>query len=139
MPGAIAEFCRRTRQPVPEKKGEFVRCIYESLAFKYRFLIDKINAMCPEPVEVLHVVGGGSRNEMLNRFSADATGLRVVAGPAEATAVGNIIIQAITKNVVSSIEEGRKVVSRSFPLKTYKPQNKNKWNSAYEKVKGMFS
>ncbi len=139
MPGAIAEFCRRTRQPVPEKKGEFVRCIYESLAFKYRFLVDKINAMCPEPVEVLHVVGGGSQNEMLNRFSADATGLRVTAGPAEATAVGNIIIQAITKNVVSSIEEGRKVVSRSFPLKTYEPQNKNKWNRVYEKIKGMFS
>ncbi|UCE22820.1 MAG: rhamnulokinase, partial [Candidatus Aminicenantes bacterium] len=139
MPDAITEFCRRTRQPVPEKKGEFVRCIYESLALKYRFLIDKINAMCPDPVEVLHVVGGGSRNELLNQFSADATGLRVVAGPAEATAVGNIIIQAIAKNIVSGIEEGRKVVSRSFPLKTYEPKNKNKWNSAYEKVKRMFS
>jgi rhamnulokinase len=139
MPEAIAEFCRRTRQPVPEKKGEFVRCIYESLALKYRFLVNKINAMCPEPVEVLHVVGGGSRNELLNRFSADATGLHVIAGPAEATAAGNIIVQAIAKKILNGIQEARKVVSRSFPLKTYEPKNKNKWNSVYEKVKGMFS
>jgi rhamnulokinase len=139
MPEAIAEFCGKTQQPVPEKKGEFIRCIYESLALKYRFLIDKINAMCPEPAEVLHVVGGGSQNEMLNQFSADATGLRVIAGPAEATAVGNIIVQAIAKKIVDGIEEGRRVVSRSFPLKTYEPKNKNKWNRVYERVKGLFS
>jgi rhamnulokinase len=139
MPEAIAEFCEKTQQPVPKKKGEFVRCIYESLALKYRFLIDRINDMIPVPVEVLHVVGGGSQNEMLNQFSADATGLRVIAGPAEATAVGNIIVQAIAKKIVDGIEEGRKVVSRSFPLKSYEPKNKNKWNSVYEKIKRMFS
>ncbi len=139
MPEAIAGFCSKTLQPIPEKKGEFIRCIYESLALKYRFLIDRINAMCPEPVEVLHVVGGGSQNEMLNQFSADATGLRVIAGPAEATAVGNIIVQAIAKNLVNGIEEGREVVAQSFPLKTYEPKNKNKWNRVYEKVKRMFS
>lgn len=139
MPEAIAEFCRKTLQPVPEKKGEFIRCIYESLALKYRFLIDRINAMCPEPVKVLHVIGGGSQNEILNQFSADATGLRVIAGPAEATAVGNIIVQAIAKKIMDGIEEGRKVVSRSFPLKSYEPKNQTKWNSVYEKVKGMFS
>ncbi len=139
MLDAIAEFCLKTQQPAPEKKGEFVRCIYESLALKYRFLVDKINTMSPNPVEVLHVVGGGSRNDMLNQFSADATGLRVIAGPAEATAVGNIIIQAIAKKIVDGIEEGRRVVSHSFPLRTYEPQNKNKWNRVYEKVRGMFS
>ncbi len=139
MPEAIAEFCKKTLQPVPEKKGEFVRCIYESLALKYRFLVDKINTMCTEPIEVLHVVGGGSQNDMLNQFSADATGLRVIAGPAEATAAGNIIIQAIAKKIMDGIEEGRKVVSRSFPLKTYDPKNKNKWNRVYKRVKGMFS
>jgi len=139
MPEAIAEFCKKTMQPVPEKKGEFVRCIYESLALKYRFLVDKINTMCAEPFEVLHVVGGGSQNEMLNQFSADATGLYVIAGPAEATAVGNIIVQAIAKKIMDGIEEGRKVVSRSFPLRTYEPKNKNKWNSVYERVKGIFS
>ncbi len=138
MPEAITEFCMKTQQPIPGNKGEFVRCIYESLALKYRFLIDRINAMCPQPVEVIHVVGGGSQNELLNQFSADATGLRVIAGPAEATAVGNIIVQAIAKKIVNGIEEGRKVVSRSFPLKTYEPKNKNKWNRVYEKVKGMF-
>lgn len=138
MPGAIAEFCKKTHQPVPEKKGEFVRCIYESLALKYRFLVDKINTMCAEPVELLHVVGGGSLNEMLNQFSADAAGLRVIAGPAEATAVGNIMVQAIAKKILNGIDEARRVVSRSFPLKSYEPENQDKWNSVYEKVKGMF-
>jgi rhamnulokinase len=116
-----------------------VRCILESLALKYRFLIDKINAMSPEPVEVLHVVGGGAQNEILNQFSANATGLTVIAGPAEATAVGNIMIQAIAKGMLDGIEDSRKVVARSFPLRSYKPDDQNKWNAVYEDVKGMFS
>lgn len=139
MPAAIAEFCKKTGQPVPEKKGEYVRCILESLALKYRFLIGKINAMCPESVEVLHIVGGGSQNEILNQFSANATGLTVIAGPAEATAVGNIVIQAIAKRMLDGVEDGRKAVARSFPLRSYKPDDQNKWNAVYEDVKGMFS
>jgi rhamnulokinase len=139
MPAAIAEFCRKTGQPAPEKKGEYVRCILESLALKYRFLIDKINAMRPESVEVLHIVGGGSQNEVLNQFSANATGLTVVAGPVEATAVGNIMIQAIAKRILDGIEEGRKVVSRSFPLRSYEPDGKKRWDTVYEEAKGMFS
>ena len=139
MPASIAEFCRKTGQPVPEKKGEYVRCILESLALKYRFLIDKISTMCPETVDVLHVVGGGSKNEILNQFSANATGLNVIAGPVEATAVGNIMIQAIAKMMLDGIEDGRKAVARSFPLRSYKPDDQNKWNAVYEDAKGMFS
>ncbi|MCK4558085.1 MAG: rhamnulokinase [Candidatus Aminicenantes bacterium] len=139
MPAAIREFCRKTEQRAPENKGDFVRCILESLALKYRFLLDKINAICPDPVEVLHIVGGGSQNEVLNQFSSDATGLPVIAGPVEATAVGNVMVQAISKDVLSGIEEGRKVVSRSFPLKNYEPENQERWDDIYGRVKGMFS
>ncbi len=139
MPAAIAEFCRKTGQPVPEKKGEYVRCILESLALKYRFLIDNINAMRPKAVDVLHIVGGGSQNEVLNQFSANATGLTVIAGPVEATAVGNIMIQAIAKRMLDGIEDGRKAVACSFPLRSYKPDGQNKWAAVYEEVKGMFS
>jgi len=139
MPAAIVGFCRSTGQHLPEKKGEFVRCILESLALKYRFLMEKINAMRPKPVEVLHIVGGGSRNELLNQFTANATGLPVIAGPVEATAVGNIMVQAIGKKILSGIEEGRRVVAHSFPLKDLHPANQDKWNEVYDRVKGMFS
>jgi len=139
MPAAIVEFCRSTGQPFPEKKGEFVRCILESLALKYRFIIERINAMSPEAVEVLHIVGGGSRNELLNQFTANATGLPVIAGPVEATAVGNIMVQAIAKKVLSGIEEGRKVVARSFPLRDFHPAGQDRWSEVYDRVKGMFS
>lgn len=139
MPAAIVGFCRRTGQPLPEYKGEFVRCILESLALKYRFIIERINAMRPESVEVLHIVGGGSRNELLNQFTADATGLPVIAGPVEATAVGNIMVQAIAKKVLSGIEEGRKMVARSFPLKDFHPADQDKWSRIYDRIKGMFS
>lgn len=139
MPAAIVGFCQSTGQPFPEKKGEFVRCILESLALKYRFLIEKLNAMNPEPVEVLHIVGGGSRNDLLNQFTANATGLPVIAGPVEATAVGNIIVQAIAKKILSGIEEGRRVVARSFPLKDFHPADQDKWNDVYDRTKGMFS
>lgn len=139
MPAAIKEYCVKTGQPAPENKGEFVRCILESLALKYRFLIERIKAMSIEPVEVLHVVGGGSQNEVLNQFSADALGLPVIAGPVEATAVGNIMIQAIAKDILNGIEEGRKTVARSFPLKYYEPEDKKKWDDVYARVKKMFS
>ncbi len=139
MPAAIVEFCRKTGQPYPEKKGEFVRCILESLALKYRFLIEKINSMSPKPVEVLHIVGGGSRNELLNQFTANATGFPVIAGPVEATAAGNIMVQAIAKKILSGIEEGRKVIARSFPLKDFHPADQDRWSEVYNRVKGMFS
>jgi len=139
MPAAIVGFCRRTGQPLPLKKGEFVRCILESLALKYRFLIDRINAMRPEAVEMLHIVGGGSRNALLNQFTANATGLPVIAGPVEATAVGNIMVQAIAKRILSGIEEGRKVIARSFPLKDFHPDDQDRWNEVYDRVKDMFS
>jgi len=139
MPEAIIKFCKKTNQPVPEKKGDFIRCIFESLALKYRFIIDRIKSMSTKPIETIHIVGGGSQNELLNQFSANATGIPVIAGPVEATAVGNILVQAITKKELNGIKEGRELVARSFPLKYYEPENQDEWNKVYEKIKTMFS
>lgn len=138
MPTAINEFCNRQGITPPENKGEYVRCILESLALKYRYIIEKINQMKKEPIDALHIVGGGSQNHLLNQFTADATGLPVIAGPIEATALGNILVQALAKKKIESLAEGRQLVANSFPLKNYEPADTNAWNDMYEKVKTMF-
>jgi len=138
MRKAIVDYCWKTEQVPPENVGEFVRCILESLAFKYRHLIDKINLLKGEPIETLHIVGGGSLNTMLNQFTANATGIRVIAGPAEATALGNIIIQAIAKGDLNSVEEGRELISRSADLKEYYPEENEMWEEKYQKTKVVF-
>ncbi|NIA29114.1 MAG: rhamnulokinase, partial [Actinobacteria bacterium] len=139
MPTAISEYCSREGQKTPKSKGEFVRSIFESLALKYRHIIERINSMREEPIEILHIVGGGSQNEMLNQFAANATGLPVVAGPVEATAIGNILVQAIAKNELHSLQEGRELVARSFPLKKYEPRDTTLWNEFYESSKEIFA
>jgi len=136
---AIAEYCRKNSQPIPATKGEYVRTILESMALKYCFVIDKINSMIDEPVNTLHIVGGGAQNEMLNQFAANATGLPVVAGPVEATAIGNILIQAIAKKELGSVAEGRQMIKNSFQLKYYEPTEQNTWNEVYDKYKKLFS
>lgn len=135
MPAAIAAYCQKTGQPVPDTKGAFVRAILESLALKYRHLIDILNNMRTIPIEVLHIVGGGSQNELLNQFTANATGLIIVAGPAEATALGNILVQAITKKELSGIKEGRKLIADTTSLKYYAPVGTESWNEIYDKFK----
>jgi rhamnulokinase len=127
MPAAIIEYCKKKNLTAPESKGEFVRCILESLALKYKLLVDRINAMQKNKIEVLHIVGGGSQNEILNQFTADACGIPVIAGPVECTALGNILVQAIAKKKISSIQEGRKIIENSFSLKTYLPTNTDFW------------
>jgi sugar (pentulose or hexulose) kinase len=139
MPAAVADFCKRTDQAVPETKGEYGRAIFESLALKYRFILEKIADVCAHPIEVLHIVGGGSQIELLNQWAADATGLPVVAGPTEATAVGNILIQAIAKNELAGIEEGRERVRRSFPLKVYEPQRRDDWLEIFAQKSTLFT
>jgi len=135
MPTAIIEYCRGSRQPIPESQGEFVRCVLESLALKYRFIVDKIGEMQTKRIEKLHIVGGGSQNDLLNQFAANATGLTVVAGPTEATAIGNIIVQAIAKRELNSLTEGRELVEKSFPLKTFEPQDHQAWNEVHERIR----
>ena len=138
MQQAIIEYCNKTNQPQPETIGEFVRCILESLAFKYRYLIDKLNFLKGEPIETLHIVGGGSRNSMLNQFTANATGLQVIAGPAEATALGNIIIQAIAKQDLNNVQEGRELISRISELREYIPTEHAKWEEKYINASKLF-
>ena len=139
MPGAIIEYSQMTGQVVPQDRGEFVRCILESLALKYRYLIDKINHMGTRKIEVLHIVGGGSRNQMLNQFAANATGLPVITGPAEATAIGNIILQLLANKELYSLKEARDLVARSFPGETYEPRDQEQWNEIYHQKKNLFS
>ncbi|HUI31916.1 MAG TPA: rhamnulokinase family protein [Candidatus Acidoferrales bacterium] len=138
MQVAIVDFCKKTNQPCPETKGEIVRCIFESLAFSYRSALKKIRQITSRPVEKLHIVGGGCQNEMLNQFTADSTDIPVVAGPVEATALGNILVQAMSSGKVNSLEEGRKIGGKSFPLKKYFPQQSEKWGEVYERIPFSF-
>ncbi|HOW85331.1 MAG TPA: rhamnulokinase family protein [Candidatus Aminicenantes bacterium] len=121
MPGAIAAYCRRTKQVPPAAKGAIVRSLLESLALKYRSVIEQLGRILGHPIDRIHVIGGGSRNSLLCQLTADATGLPVVAGPAEATAIGNILVQALAVGRVASPAEIRAVVRESFELQTYDP------------------
>jgi rhamnulokinase len=138
MPAVIIEYCRQHGQPAPQNEGELVRCILESLALKYRCVMEKMNGMIPSPVKKLHIVGGGSQNQLLNQFTANAIGLPVLAGPVEATAIGNILVQAVAQKVISSIEDGRQMVAKSYPLQSYEPQNTQQWDETYEQNKHLF-
>lgn len=134
MPQAISEFCAKSRQPVPETPGAFVRCILESLALKYRMALEQLREINPsQPINRIHIIGGGAQNEMLSQFTADAAGVEVVAGPVEATAVGNILIQAMAIGAVKSRAEIREIVRNSFALKVYRPHGTDIWDNAYDR------
>ena len=132
MPQAIADFCRRTQQPVPQRDGEFVRCIYESLALQYRRVMEMLEALQGKKNEVLHIVGGGSQNTLLNQFTADAIGKLVLAGPAEATALGNVAVQAIAVGEFKSLAEARQAIKNSFAIHEFHPRDSGPWNGAYQ-------
>ncbi len=139
MPAAIQSFCRDTRQPTPQDKGEMIRIIFEGLALKYRHVLEQIQKMQNVKLDTLHIVGGGSQNDLLNQFTANATGLNVVAGPIEATALGNVIVQAMAKKVIDSLQEGRELIRRSFQVKVFEPQEVALWNEKYQANKEIFS
>ena len=130
MPEKIAAFCRATQQPVPTTPGEITRCILESLALLYRRTLDQLEAITGQRVMKLHIVGGGSQNLLLNQFSANATGLPVIAGPVEATAIGNLLIQAIALGDLPDLVALRQVVRQSFPVTEYAPQDAAAWQAA---------
>ena len=131
MEKAIAEYCRATGQAVPEKRGQVVRCIFESLALRYRQVLENLRSLSPRPIDTLHVIGGGSRNDLLNQFTANAIGIPVVAGPSEATAIGNVMIQAMAAGEATDVAGMRQLINRSIPLKTYQPQDTEAWDAAY--------
>ena len=138
MPQAIQNFCRETGQNPPQEKGRLVRCIFESLALKYRYVLDRLQEAASYRVDMLHIVGGGAGNALLNQFTADACGVLVMAGPQEATSIGNILIQAVARREVSTLEEARAVIRRSFPVKSYSPQNILCWDKFYHRHKKLF-
>lgn len=137
MPEAIRVYARRTGQPEPDSRASFVRCILESLALKYRHVLDQLREVSPQPIAKIHVIGGGSQNSLLCRFTAEATALPVVAGPGEATASGNILVQALALGVVRSQEEIRDVMRNSTSLETFEPKSPGAWEQAYERFRGL--
>ncbi|MCW5954751.1 MAG: rhamnulokinase, partial [Propionibacteriaceae bacterium] len=139
MPEALREFCRSTGQPVPDEPGAVVRCALESLALRYRWVIERIEELTDQPLRTIHVVGGGSQNRLLNQMTADATGRVVLAGPVEATAVGNLLTQALGLGLVANLAEGRALVARSFPVERYEPRSPQDWHQAYDRFLRLIS
>jgi rhamnulokinase len=135
IPSRIREFCARTRQPLPQDEGQIMRTIYQSLAMKYRFVLEKLARLTGRSIERLHIIGGGSQNVLLSQMTADAIGREVIAGPVEATALGNAIVQMITLGEFSNMAQAREEVQRSFDLKIYMPQHTAAWDEAYERFK----
>lgn len=128
MPAAIDDFCKRTNQPAPSSPGAYVRCVLESLALKYRTVLRSLEQLCGKRIEQIRVIGGGSKNRLLNQFTADATGLRVLAGPAEATALGNLAVQILATGAAGSLKEVRAIVDRSFPTEVFDPIDPGRWD-----------
>jgi rhamnulokinase len=137
MPGAIAEYCGMRGEPKPESPGQFVRCILESLALAYRHTLQQIREIRVAPVERIHVIGGGSQNDLLCQMTADATGLPVCAGPKEATAIGNILVQAMAAEEVKGLADLRRIVRESFPPRLCAPQVDPRWDEAYDRFRKL--
>jgi rhamnulokinase len=138
MSRAIQEYCNKTGQLLPQTKGELVRCVLESLALKYHFVMKKLEMCSGRSIKHLAVVGGGSQNELLNQYIADALGVEVVVGLTEATAIGNILQQAVTDKAITNLEEGHLIVKNSFNFKSYFPESNLKWKTFASKVSHLF-
>ena len=130
---AIQKYCRDTNQPVPETPAEICRCIFDSLALRYRQVFVWMQEFAPFRLDVLHIIGGGSLNKFLNQFTANSTGATVLAGPQEGTAIGNIMLQAKAAGMVSDIWEMRQIIANSIELVKYEPADKAEWDKGYDK------
>jgi rhamnulokinase len=139
MPRRLAAYCARTGQaPLdPGDVGQVVRCAFESLALKYRWVVERLERLTGKRVAVLHIIGGGSQNALLNQLTADACDRLVIAGPAEATAAGNALVQAMAGGQLGSLAEGRDLVRRSFPLVTFEPRRSPAWDDAYGRLRAL--
>jgi rhamnulokinase len=138
MPSRIRRFCEATGQEPPEEPGQVARCVFESLALKYRWVVEQAGEITEQKVEAIHVVGGGSQNSLLCQLTADAARLPVLAGPVEATALGNVMVQAFARGHVGSLEEIRAVVRHSTELSRYEPEgNEDDWDELLERFSGV--
>lgn len=133
MPARIAAYCQRTAQPIPQDAGAFVRCALESLALKYCFNLERLEKLLGKRLSQIHIIGGGTQNKLLCQFTANATSRRVFAGPVEATALGNVLMQAVALGHFDSIAQARQVIPHSFELATYEPRDTAMWQDAYGK------
>lgn len=132
MPRQIQQYCRETNQYVPQTKGEILRCVMESLAMKYRLILERSEILTNQCFSGLHIVGGGTKNSLLMEFTANAIARPVWAGPTEASAIGNLLVQYMTLGQIKNVQEARSVVIDSFSIQTYEPSNVRSWGLAYE-------
>lgn len=139
MPEKIRKFCRKTNQPIPKNDGALVRCIYESLAMKYKFALNQISENTGKDFDVLHLLGGGTKDSFICQMTANSLGIPVVAGPTEATALGNIILQLIALGDIKNIDEGRVFIKEQESVKKYSPTEIENWKNAYEKFLTVIS
>ncbi len=134
---AIDAFCERTNQTKPQSDAEVIRLIFESLALRYCEVLEMLEKMAPFAIDVLHIIGGGAKNRLLNQYTANATGKRVVAGPAEATAIGNIMLQAIGAGAVASLAEARAIIRNSVEQEVFVPEAEEQWCEAYKRFQTL--
>lgn len=139
MPAAITAFCQKTGQPVPTTPGAFTRAIFESLALKYRKVKETLAQVTGKPIDHINIVGGGSKNAVLNQFAADALNCRVMAGPVEATSIGNLVMQLFALGEIQSLAEGRALVRRSVEPKIFEPKTPGVWDEAYARFQKILS
>lgn len=137
MPERIRQFCRDTGQPIPETPGEIVRCTQESLALCYRRAVEQLESVTGKSIRRLHLVGGGSQDELLNQSTANAIQRPVIVGPTEATALGNIVCQAMAMGDIQDLAEGRAVVKRSIETRDYQPEQSGHWETAYQRFRSL--
>ena len=135
MPARVTEYCRKTGQFVPTTMGEILRCIYQSLAFKYRYSTELLEHLTGKKIDSIHMIGGGIKDQLLCSMTASCCNRTVLAGPVEATVTGNVIYQMISLGMIKDLQEGRKIVYNSFPIKTYTPESPELWDAAYEEFK----
>ena len=135
MEEAIVAFCRRTGQEAPRERGTMLRVVYESLAMKYRAVAEQISAASGKPNSVIHIVGGGSKNAFLNQLAANACGVKVVAGPEEATAVGNAMVQALGLGIIAKLSEAKSMIRAAFPIREFAPRERETWEKAYARFR----
>ena len=135
MPERIRNSCVSTDQPVPQTKGEIIRVILESLALKYRWVLERLEELTGKRFDPIHIIGGGTKNRLLNQFTADATSRPVVSGPVEATAIGNVLMQAIGLKHLNTLTEARSLVRTSFRPEVFEPQQTADWDDAYSRLK----
>ena len=134
MPSRIQKFCTDTNQRVPQTKGQIIRVALESVALKYRLVLERLEELTGKHLDPIHIIGGGTKNRLLNQFTADSTGRTVITGPVEATAIGNILMQAIGMKHLGSLAEAREVVRASFEPEVYEPKRTADWDKAYARL-----